>query len=135
MEDPIKDLMIKLYQHLGELFFLMANSDKKVHKAELQALDEIVQKVWLDYDDTYDDSGRDTAFQIEDTFEHLIKHPKSKDEIMTSFKHFMRDYPELFEHVKIKLLITRTAEKIAASNRGVNEKENKLLNELYDLFF
>ena len=87
MEDPKRDLMLKLYQQLGALFFLVANADKKIRKAEVKALNEIVERVWLDYDDTYDNEGRDTAWQIEDTFGELIVQPKNNKEILADFKH------------------------------------------------
>ena len=135
MEDPKRDLMLKLYQQLGALFFLVANADKKIRKAEVKALNEIVERVWLDYDDTYDSEGRDTAWQIEDTFGELIVQPKNNKEILSDFKQFMLENPDLFERVKIKLLISRTVEKIAQSYRGTNAVETKLLDEINDMFF
>lgn len=132
---PSKELMIELYQQLGGLFFLVANADKKIQKAEINALKEVIERVWLDYDNTLDDLGRDTAFQIEESFIHLIEHPKSKVEIISGFKAFMERNPDLFSKVKIKLLIVRTAEKIADSFRGSNIKEKKILEEIDELFF
>jgi hypothetical protein len=135
MEAPKTELMIQLYQQLGALFFLVANADKKIHKAEVKALNEIIERVWLDYDNTFDDEGKDTAWQIEDTFEQLIVRPKTKKEILADFNQFMIENPELFERVKIKLLILRTIEKIAQSYRGTNAAENKLIDEINDIFF
>ena len=47
----------------------------------------------------------------------------------------MAEFPKLFERVKMKLLIIRTVEKIAASYRGANKAEQKVMEEINDIFF
>lgn len=120
------------YQNLGKLFYAIAAADKVVHKEEVKALKEIVEKEWLNIDKINDEFGTDTAYQIEIIFDWLDENQPDANDAFNEFKEYRQEHQNLFDH-EIDQLIWKTADDIAASFAGKNKAEVLMLSRLKSL--
>ena len=123
-------MTLQFYQNLGKLFYAIAASDKNVKKIEVIRLKEFVKKQWLDVDEIKDAFSTDAAYQIEIVFDWLDK--EKKVDVSTCFNDFINyknEQPHLFKD-RVKHLILKTANAIAASFSGINKSELILLAKL-----
>lgn len=125
-----KQFTLKFYQNLGKLFYAIAAADKNIREAEISKLKEIVKNEWLAVDDLEDDFGTDAAYQIEVVFDWLINEEDFDIEACyNDFVTYKNNQPHLFTK-KVKHLILKTANAIAASFSGMNKSELMLLAKL-----
>jgi len=125
-----KNKTLKFYQNLGKLFYAIAAADKNVREAEVNKLKGIVKKEWLNIDDIEDEFGTDAAYQVEVVFDWLTKEEDfDAKACYDDFVAYKNDQPYLFTK-KVKYLILRTANAIAASFSGMNKSELMLLAKL-----
>jgi hypothetical protein len=123
------EVMMSFYQQAGKLFYAIAAADKTVRKEELEALKKLVRSEWLDLDDTYDEFGTDSAYQIEIVFDWLMENEWDMEEVISGLKDFKKEHPGLFTD-QVNQLILRTAAAIADSFYGKNKSELTLLTQL-----
>ncbi|NND94179.1 MAG: hypothetical protein HKN45_04890 [Flavobacteriales bacterium] len=123
------ELMIRFYQHLGELFYAVAKADKVVRKEEERTLKAIISEEWLDLEDTEDEFHTDAAYQIESVFDALNDSDSEAEHWFEDFKLFKESHEQLFTP-KVKELIMRTANSIASSFSGTNKSELDMLLRL-----
>lgn len=118
-----------LYRHLGELFYSIAASDKKVRVEEKDKLREIVRQEWTTLEESEDEFGSDSAYQIEIVFDWLLDQEIDAKVSMDNFKKFKSSHENLFTQ-KVNNLIWKTANAIAAAYGGKNKEELIFLKEL-----
>lgn len=119
----------EMYQALGKLFYAMAAADKTVRKEEIEALKKIVKTKLLDFEDSEDEFGTDSAYQIEIVFMWLIENDSEATVCFNEFKAFNKQHKSLFTN-ELNHVIFETASAIAASFSGKNKSELVMLSEL-----
>lgn len=121
--------ILRFYQLLGKIFYAAAAVDRLVRKEELEAMRNSVKEQWLDLDESLDEFGTDSAYQIEIVFDWLSdKHP-DPGKAIHSLQIFREKYPELFTK-KVKEMILNTASAISSSFAAKNKSELVFLNRL-----
>ncbi|MDC6351926.1 hypothetical protein PP178_10205 [Zeaxanthinibacter sp. PT1] len=126
-------IISEFYQHLGRLFYAVANADKRIHPKEVDALLKDVRRYWLDVDEGLDETGTDAAYQIEIVFDWLMSEELEPDDHFKEFSTFYKENQSLFSP-KIKELTRKTAKDIAGSFAGKNKSELIILAKLDQLF-
>lgn len=134
MKKGAKNQMLQeFYQNLGRLFYAMAAADKVVRKEEVDTLQEVVRKEWLDPDDGVDAFGTDAAFQIEIIFDWMDAHKPDAGASFQTFSEYYKNHQEFFtDEMEHKIL--KTAREIGASFRDLNKSELVLMAQLESLF-
>ena len=123
------ELMVRFYQHLGELFYAVSKADKVVRKEEENVLRSIISREWLSVEDSEDEFHTDDAYHIEFVFDTLKESDEDSEKWFEDFKLFKDSHEHLFSD-KINELILRTANAIAASFAGTNKSELDILLRL-----
>lgn len=118
-----------LYENLGKLFYAVAAADKMIHKEEVEALNEIVEKEWIPIEDSRDEYGTDLGFQIEVIFDWFAENEFSAEAAFEKFRVFKEEHDYLFDK-DLKLLIWKTAEKIAFAFADRSKPEILILSRL-----
>lgn len=131
---PSPNTMIHFYQQLGKLFYGVASADKTVRKEEIAQLKEIVKKEWVPIENTFNEFGDDSAYQIEIVFDWLVENDWNIGKVIPNLKIFKKDHPSLFTP-QVNDLILKTAKAIANSFSGKNKSESVLITELRDILF
>jgi len=124
--------MIHFYQQLGKLFYGVASADKTVRKEEIAQLKEIVKKEWVPIENTFNEFGDDSAYQIEIVFDWLVENDWNIGKVIPNFKIYRKEHPSLF-NPQVNDLILKTAKAIADSFSGKNKSESVLITELSDI--
>lgn len=106
------DAVRSLYENLGKLFYAIAAADKVIHKEEVLALNEIVNKEWIRVEDSRDEYGTDLGFQIEVIFDWFAENEFSAEAAFEKFRIYKEEHEYLFDN-ELKELIWKTAEKIS----------------------
>lgn len=130
---PSEALMNNFYQNLGQLFYSVAAADNSIQQKETEKLKEIVRKEWLQMDETEDNFGSDSAFQIETVFDWLQERQPRSEDAFKKFSEFYLSHDSLFT-APYKNLIAKTAGEIAGAFHGNNKAELVVLNQLNSLF-
>lgn len=68
--------MLAFYRLLGRLFYSVAQVDDVIREEEFKAVKAAVREEWLDFDETFDAFGSDSAFQIEFVFDFLYENDR-----------------------------------------------------------
>ncbi|WP_291100349.1 MULTISPECIES: hypothetical protein [unclassified Flavobacterium] len=126
---PSDKTMIHFYQQLGKVFYSVATVDKTVREEEITRLKEIVKKEWLPLENTFNEFGDDSAYQIEIVFDWLVENDWNIGDVISDFEFFKKEHPSLFTE-SVNTLILKTAKVIADSFSGKNKSELVLINEL-----
>ena len=126
---PSPNTMIHFYQQLGKLFYGVALADKTVRIEEITKLKEIVKKEWVPIENTFNEFGDDSAYQIEIVFDWLVENDWNIGKVIPNFKIFKKEHPSLFTP-QANDLILKTAKAIAVSFSGKNKSESVLITEL-----
>jgi hypothetical protein len=126
---PSDKTMVSFYQQLGKIFYAIAAVDKTVRNDEIEKLKTIVKKEWLPFENTFDEFGSDSAFQIEIVFDWLVENKWDIESVLPDFKIFRNEHDHLFAP-KVNDLILKTAEAIAKSFSGKNKSEHVLISRL-----
>lgn len=124
-----REVTIKFYQQLGKIFYAAAVADKVVRREELEALRAIVRSEWLGFDQTFDEFGTDSAYQIEIVFDWLDDEKETAVDAMNSLEAFKKDHPSFFTPL-VNELILKTAKVIMSSFHGTNRSELLVLSQL-----
>ncbi|WP_228479049.1 hypothetical protein [Flavobacterium soyangense] len=131
---PSSNTMIHFYQQLGKLFYGVASVDKTIRKEEIAQLKEIVKKEWVPIENTFNEFGDDSAYQIEIVFDWLVENDWNIGKVIPNFKIFKKEHPSLFTP-QVNDLILKTAKAIANSFSGKNKSESVLITELRNILF
>jgi len=123
----------EMYQNLGKLFYAVAMADKKVHKKEIEKLEELVREHWIEVDDIEDEFGTDAAYQISIVFDWLLGQEKNADEAYGEFEQYFGDHGQGFTPT-VRTLALSTSKAIAAAFSGNNKAELLMLARLQLLF-
>lgn len=126
---PSDKTMTHFYQQLGKLFYSVASIDKRVREEEISKLKQILKKEWLPFENSIDEFGTDSAYQIEIVFDWLVENDWDIEQVLPDFKNFRKEHESLFTK-KINKLILKTARAIADSVFGKNKSEQILINQL-----
>lgn len=127
-------IMEKLYQELGRLFYAVSACDKSIRKEEIDALKKIIREKWINLDDTSDEFNTDTAFQIEIVFDWLLENNWDAKTALADFEKFRNEHQKLFTN-ELKDLILLTANKIADSFASKNKSELIFISKLQQILF
>lgn len=123
----------EMYQNLGKLFYAVAMADQRVHRKEIEKLEELVREHWIDVDDVEDGFGTDAAHQINIVFDWLMEQEKSGNEAYGEFEQYYGDHNKWFTPA-VKALALSTSRAIAAAFSGNNKAELLMLGRLQLLF-
>lgn len=127
------ELHQRFYQNLGRMFYAIAAADRIVRKEEVDTLKDVVRKEWLKQDDSKDDFGENSAFQIEIVFDWLDANKPEVEEAFQRFSDFYKEHKELYNS-EIKEKIMNASREIASAFRGNNKSELVMLAKLETLF-
>ncbi|WP_103864170.1 hypothetical protein [Aquimarina sp. I32.4] len=120
---------ITFYQNLGKLFYAIAAADKVVRVSEYDSLQKIVNSEWIKIENSYDEFGLDTSFQIEIVFDWLDHKQLSAEESFAQFETYFEENKSYFTP-RIQQLIWNTANSIAGAFSGKNKSELMMLGRL-----
>lgn len=126
---PSHQTMTHLYEHLGKVFYCIAAIDKKVREEEIAQLKEIVRREWLPLEDTINEFGDDTAYEIEIVFDWLVANAWDTEQVLPDFKIFRKEHEHLFTP-EIITLILKTTNAIANSFSEKNKSEHIFISQL-----
>ena len=126
---PSHQTITHLYEHLGKVFYTIAAIDKSIRKEEIAKLKEIVKKEWLPLENTFNEFGDDTAYEIEIVFDWLVANKWDFEQAIQNFKFFRQEHPRLFT-ADVIALILKTANAIATSFSGKSKSEHVLISQL-----
>jgi nucleotidyltransferase/DNA polymerase involved in DNA repair len=126
---PSHQTMTHLYEHLGKVFYCIAAIDKTIRKEEIAQLKEIVKTEWLPLENTFNEFGDDTAYEIEIVFDWLIANTWNTEQVIPDFKIFRKEHDHLFTP-EVIILILKTANAIANSFLEKNKSEHVFISQL-----
>ncbi|WP_243699444.1 hypothetical protein [Flavobacterium caseinilyticum] len=131
---PAHQTMTHFYEHLGKVFYSIAAIDKTVRTEEIEKLKQIIRTEWLPLENSFNEFGDDTAYQIEIVFDWLVENEWVFDQVIPDFKIFRAEHQHLFTP-EINTLILKTANAIASSFSGKNKSEHVLISQLSVILF
>lgn len=126
--------MTYLYEQLGKVFYAIAAFDKTVHKKEIEKLKHIIKAEWLALENSFNEFGDESAYEIEIVFDWLVSNKWELEQVMPDFKSFRTEHQHLFTQ-EINALILKTANEIAFSFAGKNKSEHSLIRQLSLILF
>lgn len=126
--------MTHFYEHLGKVFYSIAAIDKNIRKEEIEQLKQIIQTEWLPVENSFNEFGDDTAYEIEIVFDWLVANQWDFDSVLSDFKIFRTEHQSLFTP-DVNALILKTANAIATSFSGKNKLEHVLISQLSSILF
>ncbi|WP_244199292.1 hypothetical protein [Flavobacterium psychrolimnae] len=126
---PSHQTMTHLYEHLGKVFYSIAAIDKTVRKEEIEKLKQIIKTEWLPLENSFNEFGDDTAYEIEIVFDWLVANEWELEQVIPDFKIFREEHQHLFTP-EINALILKTANAVASSFSGKNKSEHVLISQL-----
>jgi hypothetical protein len=129
---PSHQTMTHFYEHLGKVFYCIASVDKTVRKEEVERLKQIIKTDWLPLENSFNEFGDDTAYQIEIAFDWLVANNWDSKAVLTDFKIFRKEHTSLFTP-EVNNLILKTANTIARSFAGKNKTEHVFVSRLGDI--
>lgn len=131
---PSHKTMTHFYEHLGKVFYSIAAIDKNIREEEIEKLKQIIKTEWLPLENSFNEFGDDTAYEIEIVFDWLVANEWEFDSVLSDFKIFRAEHPHLFTP-EINALILKTANAIASSFSGKNKSEHVLISQLSTILF
>lgn len=122
----------RFYKELGNLFYAIAASDRKIGSEEKKKLDEEVQFAWRHYDHSTDRFGTDRAFLIEFEFEAMEDQMASARDAFRSFQDYFSENKKEIDELTRKRIFN-SAKHIAESVHKINAAEHRYLDRLRKL--
>lgn len=129
---PSHQTRTRFYEHLGKVFYCIAAIDQTVRDEEIAQLKQIVKTEWLPLENTFNEFGDDSAYEIEIVFDWLVANKWDLEQVLPDFKIFKKEYPNLFAP-EVNTLIMKTADAIANSFSEKNKSERVLISLLRTL--
>ena len=129
----VKDkIIVDLYQVLGKVFYATAQADRVIRYEEIDVIKDSVRETWLNLENTFDQFGSDSAYQIEIVVDSYFNGTRILTNALDDLKEFMRVHPRLFTPELIELIM-KTAYKIASAFAGRNKAELVFLSQLRNI--
>ena len=122
----------RFYKELGNLFYAIAASDRKIGSEEKKKLDEEVQFAWRHYDHSTDRFGTDRAFLIEFEFEAMEDQMASAKDAFRSFQDYFSENKKEIDAITRKRIFN-SAKHIAENVHKINASEHRYLERLRKL--
>lgn len=129
---PSHQTMTRFYEYLGKVFYCIAAIDQTVRDEEIAQLKQIIKTEWLPLENTFNEFGDDSAYEIEIVFDWLVANKWDLEQVLPDFKIFKKEYPSLFTP-EVNTLIMKTADAIANSFSEKNKSERVLISKLRTL--
>ncbi|WP_348812197.1 hypothetical protein [Flavobacterium maritimum] len=129
---PSHQTMTHFYEHLGKVFYCLAAIDKTVRQEEVELLKQIIKTDWLPLENSFNEFGDDTAYQIEIAFDWLVANKWDSSSVLADFEIFRKEHKSLFT-AETNNLILKTANTIAISFAGKNKAEHVFVSRLGDI--
>lgn len=126
---PSRQTMTHFYEHLGKVFYSIAAIDKTIRTEEIEKLKQIIHTEWLPLENSFNEFGDDSAYEIEIVFDWLVDNEWEFEQVIPDFKIFRAEHQHLFSP-EINALILKTANAIASSFSGKNKSEHVLIGQL-----
>lgn len=117
------------YKELGQLLYAVAYSDGKVRQQEVDALREFVVKELLPLEHSSDSSGMNKVFYTQFEFDDYAKNGLPYQLVFMNFLAYLKANANYITESH-KSLIIAAVEKVAASYKNVNKKEEELIETL-----
>lgn len=127
------ETMELFYQNVGKLFYAVAYADKVVRKEEVEELKKVIETVWLPLENSEDEFGMDTAFNIEFMFQYLNESNESAEQSFKDFKLYAKANKDMFSDYVIEISLN-TCMAIADSFLGTNKAEKQMIEDLSTFF-
>lgn len=129
----VKDnIIVGMYQVLGKVFYAAAQADRVIRQEEIDIIKKSVRETWLDLEDTFDQFGSDSAYQIEIVVDSYFNGNQILTNALDDLKEFIRVHPRLFTPELIELIM-KTAHKITSAFAGLNKAELVFLSRLRNI--
>lgn len=129
----VKDgIIVGMYQVLGKVFYAAAQADRVIRQEEIDVIKESVRETWLNAEDTLDQFGSDSAYQIEIVIDSYFSGNQILTNALDDLKEFISVHPRLFTPELIELIM-KTAYKTASAFAGRNKAELVFLSQLRNL--
>jgi len=125
----INDTLREFYRQLGKVFYGVAAADRSIRNEEKETLRNLVKENWLLLEDSEDEFGTDTAYQIEMSFDWFLENGTDQKTILQDFQVFKESHEKLFDS-KVKFLAMKTVNSIAGSYSGKNKSELVYIRQL-----
>lgn len=122
----------RIYEKLGYAFYAIAASDGIVRREEIRALREALDYSWLNFEDSRDQFGTDSAQYILFSFEYLLSSGASAADAYAIFEEYYVEHESAFNKT-FKRKIISTAHAVADAFRGENLAERRILARLENL--
>ncbi|MBL7812325.1 MAG: TerB family tellurite resistance protein [Bacteroidetes bacterium] len=119
----------EFYQKLGYLYYGVASADKQVTAEETDMLKKLVRQVWTQYENSLDEFGADTAYNIETVFDWLLLNDATPDQCMDEFAFFLKNHAAQMSP-ELKKMILESAERIATAFSRISKSEMRVLQQL-----
>ena len=88
--------MTHLYEHSGKMFYSIAAIDKTIRKEEIEKLKQIINKESLPLENSFNEFGDDTAYEIEIVFDWMVANEWELKQVLPDFKIFKAEHQHLF---------------------------------------
>ena len=117
------------YTALGKLLYAVALADDSISKKEKDTISNLISERLLQKERETDKFGTSDAWITQFSFETSEAMSLKEDEAFESFLEFTHEYRNELTEDELNLCL-KLAEHLSEAYRHVNNKENKLLNEL-----
>jgi hypothetical protein len=121
--------ILRYYQLIGKIFYAAAAGNKMLNKDELETLRNSVKKEWLALDQTFDELGTDSAYQIQIVFDWLSDKKADPGKAIQGLRIFKEKYPEIFSE-RVNQMIMDSACAISTTFATENKSELLFLDRL-----
>lgn len=122
------------YRKLGYLCYAIAAAEKEIHRPEIEKMHELIRDRWVPIEPTVDAFGTDAAYQAETVFDWLDERHVPARQAFGRFLAFYKEHPHVFSN-DIKRQVIETAREIAQAFAGINQAEQRMLEELESAFY
>ena len=119
----------QFYKELGHLLYVVAYSDGKIQKKEVEELREFVLKELAPFEHSSDSSGMNKAFYTQFEFEDIANKNIPAEEVYRSFVHYLNENGEHITH-QLKTSIIKAVETVANAYKKVNKKEREMIDKI-----
>ena len=119
----------QFYSELGKLLYAIACADGMIMPAEEKKFRELVKKVLVPSDKHHDEFGTEAAYYTEIEFDFLVNEMADPEASFDSFINYVNEHHTAFTP-QMQSMCMSIVENIANTYRGINQKENAMINKL-----
>lgn len=119
----------QLYDHLGSLFYAIANADGNIRDKEFEKLKTLLRQKWLTYPGNDPTTNRNNALELYNSFINMQDLGMGGNESFERFREYFLKHKMSFTE-DLRALIWETAQAIATSYAQKNKSELVILAKL-----